>query len=210
MSVLAQPNHPARLAWLFTATALVCGIVATAAFALVWMVRDQLHDDTPAGQFIVPADLDVGDGLTVVVPMKDREQFEDVAGFTPFVPEKVPNTTDTTPKYAIVPASEDGTPMLGRVAFSAKPDAAVDGITGPIVVLVQSENHGNAEADGQLKRVVDGEARAITALVACGDLLVDVQLYFGPRAEDGEPMVTQYMIELARQFVDTVIAQCAD
>ncbi len=52
--------------------------------------------------------------------------------------------------------------------------------------------------------------RALVATLGCGDLVIDVQMYFSPSAiAKGEELITPYMRDIARGFIDGIKAQCA-
>jgi hypothetical protein len=210
VSVLARPNHPARLSALFLATAAVCAVLATALYAGVWVARDITGDDAPAGVTLVPdaSDIRAPEGLMIVVPVESKGQFRELTGFSPFVPTGLPRTTDAEPKFAVTPADEDGR-RIGRVAFSARPGAEIEGITGPVVVLVQWPLAAGETPDETLKQITAGDARAVIAQLACRDLGMEMQLYFGPPAGDGETPVTPYMAEVARQLLASLREECA-
>jgi hypothetical protein len=205
MSILATPNHPARLLSLFGASAGLTALVALAAGALLYVI-DDLRGGAPAS--FVMGNVTAPEGLEFVIPLEDEIEFRELAGFKPFVPERVPSTTDPVPHFAVSPADENGA-RIGRVAFSPKDGAAVDGITGPIVVVVQREMDAPDSADGGLRQLTAPNTRGITAQLPCGDLVLDVQLFFGPEAADGEPAITPYMQDVAASFVATVQEQCA-
>ena len=98
----------------------------------------------------------------------------------------------------------------GRLGFSAKDGAATDGITGPLVVLIEAPGKAGDTIDGELKRITKGNGRALVATIACADLVVDVQMYFGPDPAEGEYIVKPYMTTTAQSFVDNVKRQCAE
>lgn len=209
MTMIAQPNHPARLAWLFGATLLITGIIGAAIVAGVYVVQDKrgVFDDKRV--MLVPdGQIQSGNGLEVVIPVDDPQTFREFTGFAPFVPKRVPRNTDGTPKYAVSMADADGN-RSGRVAFSPKKDASTEGITGPIVVLVQSQGVPEDDGDlGQLQRLNDDSTRAIVATIGCGDLTLDMQLFFGPEAQPGEETVTPYMKTVASQFLAELQEAC--
>jgi hypothetical protein len=208
MTAISQPNHPLRLAALFFGTIVAFAIVLTAALAAhyVWLEETQsgpgmVVSGAPAGAVAA------GDGVAVVITAATPEEFESLAGFAPFVPERVPEGTDGTPKYAVTQPDANGF-RVGRVAFSAKPGVEVDGISGPVIVIGQARGAPGDGVDGEIKRI-GGAGRVLAATLACGELVIDVQMYFSPAAPaDGEEIVTRYMRDVARQFVDTIVAQC--
>lgn len=206
MAALARPNHPVRLGAFFVSAALFASIVASAAGAAMYV-----YDDLRGGASSVTlaaSDIRTPDGVQVVIPVEGRTEFEQVAGFAPFVPEQLPETTDGTAKFAVTPEDASGG-RIGRVAFSARKDAEAGGISGPIVVIAQAQGRPGSGVDGQLKQLTNGGTRAVVATMVCGDLVLDVQLYFGPAAAEGEPAVTPYMTAVAQEFVDGVRRQCA-
>jgi hypothetical protein len=212
MTAISQPNHPARLAWFFGTTLLVTGIIGSAVVALSYVIQDQRgHFSQVAGVTYVPdGQLHAPDGLAFVIEVDDAKQFREFTGFAPFVPKRVPRNTDTKPVYVVSTADAEGH-RTGRVAFSSKPGAETEGITGPIVVLAQAAGAPAPGTElGQLKRIDDDAARAIVATLACGDLTIDMQLYFGPEAQDGEEPITPYMKTVATQFLAELQGACGN
>jgi hypothetical protein len=206
MSVIAQSNHPARLLTMFGGALAFAAIVASALYAAIWMVQDMRAPETVT-RTIGSGDITASGGVQVVLPLETADEFEQLAGFAPFVPERVPANTIGDPKYAVTPPDAEGH-RVGRVAFSSKPDAAVNGITGPVIVIAEAQGKPGAGVDGELKQVTAGGARALVATLPCGDLVVDVQLYFGPEAAAGEDVVTPYMMTTAQGFLADVRDQC--
>lgn len=205
MSAWAQPNHPARLFGLFAATAAACGVIALAAATLFYLVDDiRARDDAPAA---APRVLSEGD-IEVVVPIENAQQFKDLTGFAPFVPARVPANTDTTPKYFVSQPDEQGR-RTGRVAFTQRSGVDVDGITGPIIVLLQRPLTDADAPAATLKRITAGNGRAIVAEVGCGAALLELQLFFNPDPAPGEEPVTPYMRTTAEGFLASVQEQCA-
>jgi hypothetical protein len=161
-----------------------------------------------AGTSALPdSNIKAPEGLIVVIPVENAEEFEKLAGFAPFIPQRVPSSTDATPKFAVTQPDENGL-RVGRVAFSAKQDVSVDGVSGPVIVIGEAYGQPGEGVDGELKRLVSG-GRAIVATLGCGDLVIDVQLYFSPEPAEGEEIVTPYMRGVARGFIDDIKAQCA-
>ena len=206
MTVLAQPNHPLRLAAIFCGTIAGFAVVLAAALAAhyVWLEETAKPANRVAGASSVQA----GDDLIVVIPAENTQQFEELAGFAPFVPERVPASTDASPKFAVTQPDANGF-VVGRVAFSAKPGAEVDGIGGPVIVIGEAFGTPGEGVDGEIKRI-SGAGRVLAATLGCGDLVIDVQMYFSPSTPaDGEELITPYMRDVARGFVDGIKEQCA-
>lgn len=205
VSVLSQPNHPLRLAWLFATSVLVTGIIATAGAAVLYIVQ---QERTPAAPALEGGSVEAPEGLIIVLPVEDAKEFEDMTGFEPFIPERLPAATDTTPVMAVTLPDEEGN-RVGRISFAQKSDEPTEGFTGPIVVLAQAKGKPGEGVDGVLKRVTSGTGRTVVATIPCGDLVIDIQLYFGPAPQVGDVFVTPYMHEVSTQFVDDMKAQCA-
>jgi hypothetical protein len=206
VSVLSQPNHPVRLLSLFGASLVLCGIVAGAAAALLYVIDDVRSSDV-SGISTPPQSIEAPDGLVVVIPVDGAAQFEELTGFAPFVPSSLPPTAIDKPVMSVTPPDAQGR-SVGRVSYSTQPDP-VEGVTGPVIVIVQAQGTPGAGVDGQLKRLTAGNGRTLVATLPCGDLVLDVQMYFGPDIAPGEPFVTPYMKSTAETFVASVKAQCA-
>lgn len=203
------PGHPLRLGAILAAALGFFAIVATAAYAALWMFEDQRASSrvsAVAGVSFTP-DVQIP-GAIVLQRVKDADEFEELGGFKPFIPEGLPEQTEEEPALSLT-LPDDAGKRVGRVGFSAKADAATDGITGPLVVLIEAPGTAGATVDGELKRVTSGNGRELAATLPCGDLVVDVQLYFGPDPAEGEPFVKPYMTATAQSFIDSVKAQCA-
>jgi hypothetical protein len=207
VSVLSQPNHPARLVGVAVAAFVLAAVMFAAALAGALVVDDMRGGSAPAETPLAP-DIRVPEGFRVVVQLESADDVRAMAGFAPFVPERVPSTTDPVPHFAVTPEDEHGE-RIARVAFSAQPEG-VDGITGPLIVLEQTDEFDAAALDTELKRLVASDARAVTAQFSCGDLAVTAAFYFQPAPLDGEPVITPYMTDIARSSLDAMQRQCAD
>ncbi len=206
---VSTPNHPARLLAVLAASAAFFAIVGTAAYAAVWMVQDQRS--SPAGEVAgisFTPDVQIP-GAIVLQRVKGAGEFEELSGFKPFIPDELPGQTQTEPALSLTLPDENGK-RVGRVGFSAKGGEATDGITGPMVVLIEAPGKPGAGVDGELKRNTSGNGRMLVTTLACGDLVIDVQMYFGPDPAEGEPFVKPYMTATAQSFVDGVKRQCAE
>jgi hypothetical protein len=210
METLALPAGRGRLPALFLTSLAFFGIVATAAYALSWVVQDMrgARDGDVAG-FAVNPEFNLPEGVIAIQRVADADQFEQLAGFAPFIPEQLPATTDGAVSLGLTLPDEEGR-RAGRVGFSAKEGADVDGITGPLIVIFQAPGAPADELDGELQRITTGNGRALAATFLCGGLVLDVQLYFGPDPADGEPFLTPYMTDVADDFIAGIRDQCPD
>lgn len=210
VTVLTQPNHPARLAALFASALAACGVIALAAYAAAWMWHDERSEERTsrvAGISASPADnVKAPEGLMIVIPVDSAGEFEALTGFAPFIPERVPSSNEPAPKLAVTQPDETGARM-GRVAFSAKRDSLHDGVSGPVIVISQARGKAGDGVDGVLKRMQS--TRALVATFPCGDLVLDVQLYFSPEPAAGEEIVTPWMRSVGEGFVGDLKDQCA-
>src|SRR5581483_9403091 len=207
VALSARPRALRLSAWLFGSLAFFA-TVALAAYAALWVARD-LRSPGRSGEVagaLTAADLHLPPGLVAVQRVPDAGAFERLAGFPPFVPEAVPSTTKPQASLAVTLPDEQGR-RVGRVGFSMT-EEAVDGITGPTIVLVEAPGAPGAGVDGELKRITDGSGRALAATLPCGGLVIDVQLYFQPDPQPGEPFVTPYMTAVAQDFIDRVKQEC--
>jgi hypothetical protein len=206
--VLSQPNHPYRLLWLFALTMGAAGLVAAAILALGYVIDDMRYGDI---RFAATTEqrIDAPEGLMVVLPVEDAGQFEELTGFEPFVPSRLPESTEAAAVLAVTQPDERGR-RIGRVAFNAKQGVAVEGITGPLVVILEAHGDPGSGVDGQLKRLSTGNGRTLVATLQCGDLVLDLQMYFTPGISPGEPFVTPYMKSTGEKFLDGVKDDCGD
>jgi hypothetical protein len=206
---VSTPNHPVRLLGLLAASAAFFAIVGAAAYAAMWMIDDQRSSPVSqvAGVSFTP-DVQIP-GAIVLQRMADAGEFEDLSGFKPFIPSALPEQTQDVPALSLTLPDENGK-RVGRVGFSAKDGVTTDGISGPLVVLIEAPGTAGATVDGELKRITSGNGRTLAATLPCGDLVVDVQMYFGPDPADGEPFVKPYMTATAQSFVDAVRRECAE
>jgi len=215
MSVIAapRPRPPLRLAGVLAVSLLFFSTVAGALFAALWVARDirATHESAVAGTVVEPTqgDFNLPPGVIAVHRVADAAEFASYAGFAPFVPDAIPDSADASSlSYAVAFPDASGV-RAGRIAYSAKDGAAVDGISGPLVVLAEARARPGASYDGELKRLTAGTGRALAATLRCGDLVIDVQLYFTPAPAEGEPYLTPYMTSVAERFLDGVTRQCA-
>jgi hypothetical protein len=194
---------------MFAVTAAAASIVAAALVSMLFIIHDQRDNaaDSIAAPVAPGGQVEAPGGLVVVRPVESASDFEDLTGFAPFVPDSLPPASDPTPKFAVAQADANGL-RAGRVAFSSRPGWSAYGITGPVVVIEEAKGAPGAGVDGKLKTLGNG-TRALAATLPCGDLVLDVQLYFGPDAAPGEELVTPYMRDVATQLVDGIRMQCA-
>ena len=208
---LSKPNHPLRLGALLAASALFFAIVGSAVYAASWIVQDQrgAHVSEVAGAAVDPtqSELNLPAGFIAWHRVEDGDQFAELSGFQPFVPTDLPETTQSEASLAVSFPDDNGL-RVGRVGFSPRDGAAVDGITGPTVVLNEVRLKDGDAPDGVLKRLTTGTGRALAATLSCHGLALDVQFYFGPAPKAGESFVTPWMTGVAQAFVDRVRGQC--
>lgn len=210
---LSRPNHPLRLVGIFAASVAFFAVVAAAAVALAYIVRTQRGGPVSqvAGVSVDPkqSELNLPDGLVAWRRVQDADEFKQLAGFKPFVPQTLPEGTQPNPSLAVSFPDDNGT-RVGRIGYSPRADYDANGITGPMVVIQEAKGTPGTGIDGELKRLTSGDGRALAATVACKKqgLVLDVQLYFGPPPAPGEPFITPSMTDVAQKFVDGVKAQC--
>jgi hypothetical protein len=206
MTAFSRANHPLRLAALFAGTLLAAGLVASAAGAVLYIVDDQRTGPAVAD---APPDtnLDVPDGLVVLQILETLDELAAEVGFEPLLAGLLPETTERRPVFAATQPDEHGV-RFAHVSYSAKKDTTVDGITGPTVVLFQGQGEPGPDVDGELRRIEWGNARALAATFACGDLVVDARFYFSPDAAPGEPFLNPRMTSAAEMVVDDLLERC--
>jgi hypothetical protein len=206
---LSTPNHPLRLLGILAAGIAFFAIVGGAIFAAVAIAGDlrSRHTSQVAGAAL-QRDVQVPAGMIALQRVNSAKEFEAIAGFKPFVPWYVP--AGTQHDYTLsVSFPDDLGNRVGRVGFSPKDQPDDDGITGPMVILIEAPGQPGADVDGELKRITSASGRALVATIPCRGLVVDVQLYFQPAPQPGEPYVTPHMQAVATEFLDAIKDQCA-
>jgi hypothetical protein len=209
MSVLSQPNHPFRLAAMVAAGSIAAWIVVMALISVRYIVEDQRDSavNRVLGTSAEPgANIEAPEGLVIVTPVDTAAEFEELAGFAPFLPDELPASSVPEPNFAVTPPDEYGFRM-GRVSYSAREGWSAYGITGPVVVIAQGKGEAGEGVDGALK-LIKGGTRSLASTFACGDLVLDVQLYFGPDPQANEEIVTPHMRDVAVRFLDGIREQC--
>jgi hypothetical protein len=200
------PNHPLRLAGLFAASLAFFAIVAGAAGAMAWVVRDARSSNV-AGASVAPptqADLNLPPGVIALQRVADADQYKQLTGFKPFIPDRLPAHTKDDLSLAVALPDDNGV-RAGRVGFSAADWTGPDGITGPIVVLWETKGAPPEESDFTSAR---GNGRALVATIACKDLTLSLELVFNPAPAPGDQVVTPYMTDTAATFLDGLREQC--
>lgn len=208
MTVLARPNHPLRLVAIFATSVAVSAVIAAGAYVLTWLVQDirGAHDTEV---IVVPApDVEAPEGMMIVEPAADARAFERMTGFAPFIPGELPEQTLPEPSFAATLPDEQGR-RAGRVAFSAADGRAADGVSGPLVVLIEAQGAPGAGVDGVLKQSASAP-RLLVATLPCRGLVLDVQMYFSPDPAPGEPAITPYMRDTGERFLASLRAECGE
>jgi hypothetical protein len=212
MTVLAPPNHPARrAAAIFLAAAGAVSLVAAAVISIVLIIQDQRHGSVSrvAGTAGVPdVHIEARAGLVAATTVETAAEFEVLAGFAPFLPSTLPASTDTTPRFAVAEPDARGV-RGGSVLYVAREGWSAYGISGPAIVIGQARGTAGEGVDGQLKRIA-GHGRALVVALPCGELVLDVQLYFAPEPAEGEEIITPYMRDVAVRFLDGIRKQCGE
>jgi len=208
----STPNHPLRLAGIFAASAAFFAIVAGAALAVTWVVQDQRsagRSSAVLGTDAVPkqSELNLPKDAIAVQRVDDANAFKQLAGFKPFIPKTLPENTQNDLSLSVALPDDNGV-RAGRVGYSAKDGASVDGITGPLVVLWERQGPPGDTADGVVRRLTGGNGRALVAQIGCGGLVIAVQLFFGPAPAPGEAFLKPYISDAAQTFVDGSKRKC--
>lgn len=207
----SKPNSALRLVSMLAGSLMFFGILASAAVAVLYILHDQRSSPAGgvAGAAVEPtqSDLNLPPGLVPWHRVADAGEFQTLIGFAPFVPKDLPVTTQGDASLA-VSFPDDAGHRTGRVGFSSK-DAAVDGITGPTIVLMEAAGAPGDTVDGGLSRITTGAGRALAATFPCGGLVIDLQFYFGPAPQEGEAFLTPYMTGVAQKFLDSAKGQCS-
>jgi hypothetical protein len=206
---VSTPNHPLRLLGILAASAAFFAIVGGAIFAAVLITDDIRSRRTSqvAGAAVQP-DVKAPPGMIALRRVNSTKEFEQIAGFAPFVPWYVPSSTRHDFTLSVSFPDDTGR-RVGRIGFSPKDEPGADGITGPMVVLIEAPGQPGTGVDGELKRITSGNGRALVATIPCRDLVLDVQLYFQPDPQPGDLVVTPGMQATATEFLDAIKDQCA-
>ena len=194
MTVIARPNHPARLAGVFAASIAAFALVAAAAGAVLYIVDNERGGATvaPAGPEI---DVDLPSGLVLVLPIEGQDAWLDALGFSPIVPASLPAGVDAEPAYFLEQPDSRGR-RAGHLRYGS--DA------GPTVVLV--EQQGQIVADKPLYSKESDGSRAYFESFQCGLVVIQAQIYFNQDPADLAPAaVTQ---STADAFMTDLKDQC--
>lgn len=211
MIVITARNQPdaRRLAALFAASAGFFAIVAAAAYGALWVADSERDGARPAVQVAPQVDLALPDGMIAVQQVSDEAEFRSLAGFSPFIPRHLPDTTETAPVLAVTLPDSEGR-RAGHVLFDARDGASVGGVTGPIVVLIQKPGTIIEGADelAEPRPMSASAGRGLVATVQCGGLVVDVQLFYSPLPREGETAITPAMRAQADAFMSSLREEC--
>ena len=205
---LSSPNHPFRLFATLAASMAFFSIVGGAIFAAALIVDDQRASGFTNQVLGASARPDLPPGIIAVQRVNSIKDFEQLGGFTPFVPQYVPASTQHDFTLSLTLPDDDGN-RIGRVGYSSKDMVDADGITGPTLVLVETPGAPGPNADSSLQRVTTGNGRELTATIGCQGLTVNVGLYFTPAPTGDQPFVTPHMLAVAQEFLDGINEQCA-
>lgn len=211
MIVITARSQPdaRRLAALFAASAGFFAIVAAAVYGALWVVDNERGGSAPVASVAPQVDLALPDGMIAVHQAADEREFRSLAGFTPFIPRRLPETTETTPVFAVTLPDAEGR-RAGHILFDARDGIATDGITGPIVVLIQKPGTIVDGADdlAELRPMSASAGRGLVATIQCGGLVMDVQLFYSPLPEEGETAITPAMREQGDAFMSSLREEC--
>jgi hypothetical protein len=193
MTVVAQPQHPARLVGVLVRALAAFALLASAAYAVLYIVDNETRS-APAPP---PAASDLGlpDGMVAIRPT-DLTEWKDILGFEPVLANDLPSGVIDGPVYFMQPPSgEFG--VAGHVRYAYE-----DG--RPAISLI--EQSGGLDVTSPMKAIESGGTRVHLVNLACGDIVIQAQMFFradGPDAPD--PAATT---ATASAFFDGLRAQC--
>jgi hypothetical protein len=142
------------------------------------------------------ANLDLPAGMVVIRPTV-IEEWRDVLGFDPVLAEVLPDNVVATPLYFLQPQdAEFGTAGHVRYAYE-------DGT--PAIALI--EQSGGLKTDSPMKVLESGGTRAHIVNLACGNIVIQAQLFFA--LDVAEPPVPTETTAAAEAFVAPLREQCA-
>ena len=195
MTVVLRPNHPARLAGVFLGGVAAFALIAAAAYAVMYIVDNETSTAPPPA--VPAANLDLPAGMVVIRPTV-VEEWRDVLGFEPVLAEVLPDNVVETPLYFLQPQdAEFGTAGHVRYAYE-------DGT--PAIALI--EQTGGLKTDSPMKVLESGGTRAHIVNLACGDIVIQAQMFFATDVA-ADPPAPAETTAAAEAFVAPLRDQCA-
>lgn len=194
MTVVLRPNHPARLAGVFLAGIAAFGIIAGAAYAVMYIID---NETSTAGQPTQSptANLDLPAGMVVIRPT-DLQEWNEALGFEPVLAEVLPEGVIETPLYFLQPQDpEFGTAGHVRYAYG-------DG--SPAIALI--EQVGGLDTSSPMKVLESAGTRAHIVNLGCGGIVIQAQVFFAIDVAD--PPAPKETTATAERFVETLRDQC--
>jgi hypothetical protein len=194
MTVLARPNHPARLAGVFVFSVLAFGLVAAAAGAVLYIIQNERASATPST--VSGGTVDLPPGMVQIRRIDSFAAWKDALGFAPLLPDALPEGVANAPALYLQQPDASGRPA-GHVRY-----ARADG--SPAVVLI--EQQGTISAEPLLKTAETDGTRLHLQTFTCGSLVVQAQLYF---QSDPNPLPPVSQTEdAATSFIEGLRQQC--
>lgn len=195
-TVLARPNHPARLAGVFAASLAAFALVAAAAVAALYVFDSETGSDaTTTGGLPVNAEVDLPAGMVLVRNVADADAWEAELGFAPVEPEALPNGVGDALFYVQQPDA------AGRSAGHLRYTTEDGGL-----LLVVVEQQGTIANDRPMRSGETTMTREHIESFGCGTIVVTAQLFFSldtPGAPDA-----MASLAIADDFVAGMREQC--
>jgi hypothetical protein len=188
-------SNPLQLLWLFARSVAVAGIVASAAYAALYVAQDmrRARDLPPPA----PAtNIDVPSGFEVLTPLADAGAFQHVVGFAAIVPKTLPAGTAAAARLDATQPDASGA-RTGELRFAAQRGAS-GAARGPSLLLTESKDTG-AAINSTVAPVADA---TLGAAVRCHGVRIDAFVYAAPGADPAQATTT------AQRFIDGLAAQC--
>lgn len=196
MTILARPNHPARLAGVFAASLAAFAVLAAAAFAAFYLFDSETGSNPAIGSELpVNADVDLPAGMVLVRGVGDAAAWEAELGFTPLEPEALPDGVGDALYYVQQPDA------AGRSAGHLRYMTEDGGL-----LLVVVEQKGTLANDRPMRTGETTTTREHIESFGCGTIVVTAQLFFSldtPGAPDASASLA-----IADDFVAGMREQC--
>ncbi len=195
MTVLARPNHPARLAGVFAFSVVAFALVAAAAGAVLYIFENERASGAPS-PIAGGGTVDLPTGMVQIRRIDSFAEWNDALGFKPLLADALPDGVDDAPVLYLQQPDDAGR-RTGHVRYMRDNGA-------PAVVLI--EQQGTISAEPPMKTGETAGTRMHAQTFVCGSLVIQAQLYF---QSDPAPLPAIAETEAtSRAFVDGLRGLC--